>query len=167
VAVYATGGRTALAEYAKRSGGDLLRLTQQLKLSEPRRLPDIVLALVLFLLLGGDWLFLTPNAKVPARAMRYAAVGALVQLGIILAIGGRSFLDMPVGALIIWLVRGWLARGFPGMSRLRAWLDGKQYQAETSTIEAPLAAYDVRSGDERSGRPGSRGPVPGQALERA
>jgi hypothetical protein len=51
-------------------------------------LPDIVLALVLLLLLGGGWLFLTPNAKVPVRAMRYAAVSALVLLGIILAISG-------------------------------------------------------------------------------
>ncbi len=31
VAVYAAGGRKALAEYAKQSGGDLLHLTQQLK----------------------------------------------------------------------------------------------------------------------------------------
>ncbi len=31
VAVYAAGGRKALADYAKRSGGDVLRLTQQLK----------------------------------------------------------------------------------------------------------------------------------------
>lgn len=31
VAVYAAGGRKALADYAKRAGGDVLRLTQQLK----------------------------------------------------------------------------------------------------------------------------------------
>lgn len=100
-------------------------------------MPDIVLALVLLLLLGGGWLFLTTNAKLPARAMRYAAVGALVLLGIILAISGRAFLDVPVGALIIWLARGWFARGFPGLSRLKAWLDGKPNQAGASVIETP------------------------------
>ena len=100
-------------------------------------MPDIVLALVLLLLLGGGWLFLTPNAKILAQAMRYAAVGALVLLGITLAISGRAFLDVPVSALIIWLARGWLARGFPGLSILKAWLDGKSYQAGASTIETP------------------------------
>ena len=100
-------------------------------------MPDIVLALVLLLLLGGGWLFLTPNAKVPALAMRYAAVGALVLLGIILAISGRAFLDVPIGVLIIWLVRGWLARGFPGLSRLKAWLDAKPNRAGASVIETP------------------------------
>ncbi|MGH6828434.1 MAG: DnaJ domain-containing protein [Rhizomicrobium sp.] len=100
-------------------------------------MPDIVLALVLLLLIGGGWLFLAANAKAPARAMRYAAVGALVLLGIILAIGGRAFLDLPLGALIIWLARGWFAHGFPGLRRLKAWLDGKPGQAEASTIETP------------------------------
>jgi hypothetical protein len=98
-------------------------------------LPDIVLALVLLVLLGGGWVFLTPNAKVPARAMRYVAVSALVLLGIFLAISGRAFLDVPVGALIIWLARGWLARGFPGLSKLKAWLDDKPNQAGASVIE--------------------------------
>jgi hypothetical protein len=100
-------------------------------------LPDIVLALLLLLLLGGGWLFLTPNAKVPARAMRYAAVGALVLLGIILAFSGRAFLDLPVGALIIWLARGWIARGFPGLSRLKAWLDGKQTRLGPRRLKLP------------------------------
>jgi hypothetical protein len=69
--------------------------------------------------------------------MRYAAVGALVLLGIILAFSGRAFLDVPIGALTIWLARGWLARGFPGLSRLKAWLDGKPNQAGASVIETP------------------------------
>jgi len=100
-------------------------------------LPDIALGLLLLLLLGGGWLVLTKDAKARARAMRYAAVGVLVLLGIILAISGREFLDLPVGALIIWLARGWFARGFPGLSRLRAWVDGKPQQAGVSTIETP------------------------------
>ena len=100
-------------------------------------MPDIVLALLLLLLLGGGWLFLTPNAKAPARAMRYAAVGALVLVGIILAISGRAFLDVPVGVLIMWLARGWFARGFPGLSRLKAWLDGVPGQTGASVIETP------------------------------
>lgn len=100
-------------------------------------MPDIVLALVLLLLLGGGLLFLAPNGKVPARAMRYVVVGALMLLGIILAISGRAFLDLPVGALTIWLVRGWFARGFPGLSKLKAWLDNKPNHAGASTIETP------------------------------
>jgi hypothetical protein len=100
-------------------------------------LPDIVLALVLLLLLGGTLLFLKTNGKVPARAMRYAAVGALMLLGVILTISGRAFLDLPVGALIIWLIRGWFARGFPGLSKFKAWLDNKPNQAWASTIETP------------------------------
>ena len=100
-------------------------------------MPDIALGLLLLLLLGGSWLVLTKDAKAHARAMRYAAVGVLVLLGIILAISGREFLDLPVGALIIWLARGWFARGFPGLSRLRAWLDGNAQQAGVSTIETP------------------------------
>lgn len=98
-------------------------------------MPDIILAIVLLLLLGGGWLFLTPNAKVPARALRYVAVGLLVLLGIILAISGRAFLDVPIGALIIWLARGWFARGFPGLSRLKAWLGGKPNPSGASVIE--------------------------------
>ena len=100
-------------------------------------MPDIVLAIVVLLLLGGGWLFLTPNAKVPARAIRYAAVGALVLLSIVLAISGRAFLEVPIGALIILLARGWLARGFPGLSRLKAWLDGKPNPSGASVVETP------------------------------
>ncbi len=92
---------------------------------------------MLLLLLGGGLLFLAPNGKVPARAMRYVVVGALMLLGIILAISGRAFLDLPVGALTIWLVRGWFARGFPGLSKLKAWLDNKPNHAGASTIETP------------------------------
>lgn len=60
--------------------------------------------------------------------MRYVAVGGLVLLGIIFAISGRDILDLPVGALIYWLARGWFAQGFPGLKRLKAWLDGKPRQ---------------------------------------
>ena len=91
--------------------------------------------LVLILLVGGLWLFLALDPKALARAIRYAAVAALVMLAILLAISGRAFLDLPIGALIFWLLRGWLVRGFPGISRLKAWLDGKPHQAGFSAIE--------------------------------
>jgi DnaJ domain len=100
-------------------------------------LPDIVLALLLLLLIGGGWMFLAPNSQAAARAIRYAAVGALVLLGLFLAISGRAFLDVPVGALIILLGRGWFARGSPGLNRFKAWLDGMPYEAGKSTIETP------------------------------
>lgn len=100
-------------------------------------MPDIVLALLLVLLLGGGWLLFTPNTKAAAQATRYAAVGALVLLAILLAISGRDFLDLPVAALIIWLARSWFRRGSPGLNRLKAWLDGKPYETGKSTIETP------------------------------
>jgi DnaJ domain len=98
-------------------------------------LPEIVFVLVLILLVGGLWLFRALDPKVLARAIRYAAVAALAVLAILLAISGRAFLDLPIGALIFLLLRGWFARGFPGISRLKAWLDGKPHQAGTSAIE--------------------------------
>lgn len=96
---------------------------------------DIALVLALILLVGGFWLFLTLDPRSLARAIRYAALGGLALLAVLLAISGRALLDLPVGALIFWLLRGWFARGFPGISRLKAWLDGKPHQAGTSTIE--------------------------------
>lgn len=96
---------------------------------------DIAFVLVLVLLVGGLWLFLALDPKVLARATRYAAVGALVLLAVLLAASGRAFLDLPIGALIFWLLRGWFGRGLPGISRLKAWLDGRPHHAETSAVE--------------------------------
>ena len=100
-------------------------------------MPDIVLALLLLLLLGGGWFLLTTNAKVPTQAMRYAAVGALVLLGIILAISGRAFLDLPDGALIIWLLRGLFRHGLPGLNKLKAWLNGTPNRAREDAARGP------------------------------
>jgi len=125
-------------------------------------LPDIALALLLLVLLGGGWLVLTMNAKAQVRAMRYAAVSVLVLLGIMLAISGRAFLDLPVGALIVWLARGWFTRGFPGLSRLGAWLDGKPQKAGISTIETPCLRMTL---DQMTG--GLDGEVLAGAFQRA
>ena len=94
-------------------------------------MPEIAAAaalLALFLLFGWRWLTRALNATARAQIIRYVAVGALVLLGIILAISGRDILDIPVGVLIYWLARDWFAQGFPGLSRLKAWLHGKPQQ---------------------------------------
>ena len=111
-------------------------------------MPDIVLALLLLLLFGGGWLFFAPNAKAAAKAMRYTAVGALVLLSIFLAVTGRAFLDLPVGALIVWLARDWFTRGSPGLARLKAWLEGMPYEAGKSIIETPWLRMTL---DQESG----------------
>jgi hypothetical protein len=95
-------------------------------------LPDIILALLLLLLIGGGWLLLKANGKAAGQVSRYAAVGALLLLGIFLAITGRAILDLPVTASIVWLTRTWFARGLPGLGRLVAWLGGKAYEGRTS-----------------------------------
>jgi DnaJ domain len=110
-------------------------------------LPEIVAAialLALFALFSWHRLTRAMNAAARAQVMRYIAVGGLVLLGIILAISGRDILDLPVGALIVWLARGWFAQGFPGLKRLKAWLDGKSHQEagpkREETARAPDAA---------------------------
>lgn len=94
-------------------------------------MPEIVAAialLALLILFSWRWLTRAMNAAARAQVLRYIAVGGLVLLGVILAISGRDILDLPVGALIVWLARGWFAQGFPGLNRLKAWLDGKSHQ---------------------------------------
>jgi hypothetical protein len=94
-------------------------------------LPEIVAAialLALFILFSWRWLTRAMNTAAQAQVIRYIAVGGLVLLGIILAISGRDILDLPVGALIYWLCRGWFAQGFPGWNKFKAWLDGNSHQ---------------------------------------
>jgi DnaJ-domain-containing protein 1 len=88
------------------------------------------------MLLGGGWLLFTKATKARAQAMRYAAVGALVVLGIVFAMSGGELFDLPIGALIIWLLRGWFAHGFPGLSRLKAWLDGHEPAKDAAMTES-------------------------------
>jgi len=94
-------------------------------------MPEIVVAIALLalcVLVGWRWLAPAMNWAAQGQVLRYIAVGGLVLLGIILAISGRDILDIPVGALIYWLARGWFAQGFPGLNRLKAWLEGKSHQ---------------------------------------
>jgi hypothetical protein len=66
------------------------------------------------------WLALTLDAKLLVRGLRYAAIGILVLLGLFLAARGLAVLDLPLlGALIVYLLRQWSARGFPGVSGLK------------------------------------------------
>jgi hypothetical protein len=79
--------------------------------------------------------FLNTDPKVLARMLRYGAVGLLVLLALVLLVSGRGVLDLPIGGLIIFLLRHWFARGFPGLDRLKDWLRGTPHQAASSTIK--------------------------------
>lgn len=104
---------------------------------------DIILGLLLLLLFGGGWLFSKPNPKFVALATRFAAMGALVVVGIVLAMSGRALLDVPVSALILWLARGWFARGMPGLSKFAAWFFGNAHSAANPKFETPWLRMTV------------------------
>jgi hypothetical protein len=105
-------------------------------------------AVLLIVLAIGARLFLNTDPKVLARALRYSLVGVLVLLAIFLAITGRGLLDLPIGGVIFLLLRGWSARGFPGLDRLKDWLKGTPHAAGSSTIETAWLrmALDQSSG---------------------
>jgi len=111
---------------------------------------DVVaaLAIVIVLIIGLRWL-LKADPKVVARWLRYAAVGGLGLLAVFLAISGRGILDVPIGGLMVFLLRHWIARGLPGLDRMKAWLSGTQQAAGSSTIETAWLrmALDRSSGD--------------------
>ena len=97
------------------------------------------------------WLILTLDPKVLARSLRYIAIGGLVLFGLFLAARGAAALDLPLGALILYLLHHWSARGFPGASRLKEWLAGTPSSAGVSTIETALLRMmlDQTSGELR------------------
>ncbi len=105
-------------------------------------------AILVVLILGIRW-FLTADPKVVARWFRYGMVGGLALLAVFLAISGRGILDLPLGGLIVYLLRHWIARGLPGLDRMKAWLKGTPQAAGSSTIETPWLrmALDRASGD--------------------
>lgn len=101
-------------------------------------MPVLVAVLLLGALIVAGWLILTLDPKVLARSLRYIAIGALVLFGLFLAARGAAALDLPLGALIVYLLHHWSARGFPGTSRLKEWLAGTPRSVGTSTIETVL-----------------------------
>jgi hypothetical protein len=98
-------------------------------------MPYLVIALVLVAVFAAGWLLLTSDPKILARMFRYAGVAALVLFGLFLAARGLEVLDLPLGAMILILLRGWSARGFAGFDRLRDWLKGAPHEPDSSTIE--------------------------------
>ena len=94
------------------------------------------------------WLVLTLDPKALARSLRYIAIGGLVLFGLFLAARGAAALDLPLGALILYLLHHWSARGFPGASRLKEWLAGTPRSAGVSTIETALLRMTL---DQASG----------------
>jgi hypothetical protein len=92
-------------------------------------------AILLGVLFLGVRTFLNADPKALARALRFGAVGILVLFALVLAVSGRGVLDLPLGGLIIFLLRHWFARGLPGLDRVKDWLKGTPRQAASSTIE--------------------------------
>jgi hypothetical protein len=98
-------------------------------------MPYLIIAFVLAALFGAGWLLLTTDPKILARWLRYGFVAVLVLVGLYLAARGLAVLDLPLGAMILILFRGWSARGFAGFDRLRNWARGAPHNPAASTIE--------------------------------
>ena len=109
----------------------------------------LVAVLLLSAVIVAGWLILTLDPTVLARSLRYIAIGALLLFGMFLAARGAAALDLPLGALIVYLLRHWLVPGFPGTSRLKEWLAGTPRSAGVSTIETALLRMTL---DQASGR---------------
>jgi hypothetical protein len=95
-------------------------------------------ALLFGAFIGAGWLVLTLDPKVLARALRIAALVGLGLVALFLAARGAAVLDLPLGALILYLLHHWSARGFPGAGRVKDWLAGKPASAGMSTVETPF-----------------------------
>src|SRR5579859_555934 len=98
-------------------------------------MPYLVIAFVPVAVFGAGWFLLTTDPKVLARVLRYTFVVVLGLFGLFLAVRGLAMLDLPLGAMILILLRGWSARGFTGFDRLRDWLKGMPHNQDSSTIE--------------------------------
>jgi DnaJ domain len=120
-------------------------------------MPEVVVALVVAAVVVGGWLVLTVDPKTLARAVRYVVIGALVLVGLFLAVRGLVALDLPLGVVIAYLLHHWSARGFPGVDRVKDWLAGAQH-AGGPTIETALLRMTLDptsgalSGEVLSGR---------------
>jgi hypothetical protein len=100
---------------------------------------SLVFVGMLLVILGTSlWLLLTVDPKRLMRAFRYGFVIALVLFGLFLAATGRGVLDLPLGGVLIMVLRGWFASGVPGIDRLKDWLRGSSRPAGGSTIETTL-----------------------------
>jgi hypothetical protein len=111
-------------------------------------MPLLIGAGIVLLLLGGLWLLVTVDPTVLARVFRGTAIGALVLAGLFLAVRGLAVLDLPLGALIVYLLHHWSARGFPGVVRVKDWVAGRPRRAGGSTIETGMLRMTL---DQASG----------------
>ena len=105
----------------------------------------LVVGAVLVALALGAWALLAAEPRALARYLRYGAVAALLVLALFFLATGRGIADLPIGGLILFLLRHWIARGLPGIARLGDWLKG-----------TPHARTETRSGDGRSSASSAR-----------
>ena len=108
----------------------------------------LVAAVLLSVFILAGWLALTLDPKVLARGLRYIVIGGVALFGLLLAARGFAALDVPLGALIVYLLRHSSGRGFPGTSRLKDWLVGTKRGVGASTIETGLLRMTL---DQASG----------------
>jgi len=101
-------------------------------------MPPLLAALLIVAAVPAAWLVLTGDQKSRARAIRYAVIGALALFGLFLAVRGFAVLDLPLVGVVIYLLRRWSVRGFPGADHLKDWLSGTPHQAAGSAIETPI-----------------------------
>ncbi len=111
-------------------------------------MPLLIVAGVVVVVLGALWVLVAVDPVVLARVFRGLAIGALVLAGLFLTVRGLAVLDLPLGALIVFLLHHWSARGFPGVARVKDWVTGRPHSAGASTIETSLLRMTL---DQASG----------------
>jgi len=111
-------------------------------------MPLLIVAGVVVVVLGALWVLVAVDPIVLARVFRAIAIGAIVLAGLFLTVRGLAVLDLPLGALIVFLLHHWSARGFPGVARVKDWVAGRSHGAGASTIETSLLRMTL---DQASG----------------
>src|SRR5208282_833507 len=102
-------------------------------------MPLLIVAGVVVVVLGALWVLVAVDPIVLARVFRAIAIGAIVLAGLFLTVRGLAVLDLPLGALIVFLLHHWSARGFPGVARVKDWVAGRMARAPRRSRRACCA----------------------------
>jgi hypothetical protein len=80
-------------------------------------------------------LLLALDPKYLAIGLRVMVVGAFLLGGLVLVGRGLAILDIPLGAVLVLVMRGWSMRGFAGLRRFKDWAFGWGSGADLSATE--------------------------------
>jgi len=98
-------------------------------------MPVLVVAFVVIGAIAACWLLLTVQPTTLARSIRGITLGAIGLVALLLGLRGLAVLDLPLGGLVVYLLHHWSARGFPGVARVKAWVNGRAHHARDSTVK--------------------------------